>query len=129
MPEEFGDSSNVFASLPHDMLDQLQQWMEFGRQLDDDNLHLKRQIVELQARKDRLVAYENTCGEMVATQNQLILSLSARIATSEKPPKLTPDPMKDPRLPFIPLHEITPESNISPTTNNANSMALHTALT
>ncbi|EXA29245.1 hypothetical protein FOVG_19234 [Fusarium oxysporum f. sp. pisi HDV247] len=125
MPEEFHGNSNILASLPHDMLNQLQQWLEFCSRLDDDNTHLKRQILELQARKDRLMAYENTCEEMVATQNQLIVSLSARIATSERPPKLIPDPVKDSEIPIISLDEITPESNILPTTNDANSLTLH----
>lgn len=124
MSEEHSGRSNAVASPPNNFLDQLQQWLEFGSRLDDDNHHLKRQISELHARIDRLIMYENTCGEMAETQNQLILSLSARIACHERSPELSSDLPIDPNLPVISLDGATPGSGILPSTNNTESILM-----
>jgi len=118
MSENIGRLNSV-DSLPNNFLDQLQQWLEFGSRLEDDNHHLKRQISELQSRVDRLITYENTCGEMAETQNRLILSLSARTTCHERSPELPFDLQIDPSLPVIPLDEVTPGSGILPSANDA----------
>jgi hypothetical protein len=80
---ESGASLSSLASFPHDMLNQLQEKLELGRRLHDENVRLKRQVAELQIREARLLSYQNTCGEMVATQSELILSLNARTDIGE----------------------------------------------
>lgn len=83
MNVESGAGLSTFASLPNDLLNQLQEKLELGCRLHDENLRLKRQIAELQIREARLLSYQNTCGEMVATQSQLILSLNAKTETGD----------------------------------------------
>ena len=80
---EPGAGLSALASFPQHMLTKLQETLELGRRLHDENLRLERQVAELQMREARLLSYQNTCGEMVATQSQLILSLNARTDIGE----------------------------------------------
>lgn len=78
--------------------DQLQQWLQFGGRLSSENDQLRQQIANMQARKERLLAYKTTYGQMADTQNQLIISLSAGIPCNNSQPRPSYGMQIDPTL-------------------------------